>query len=839
MEQTNKSIWDEVLDKTDIVNVISEYISVTKQGKNFRACCPFHDEKTASFMINPQKNIFKCFGCGKGGNAIKFLEEYKHIKPLEALEILATKASMDISEYTNRFKSSETPLEIQRQYALYNDANTLFKYQRIMNKDKSLENFINARKLDDAIIQKFEIGLCDSKYDVYKRLKMQGYTDDELTQSGLFTIKDNHIYNFFVDRVTFPIKNEKGQVVGFSARDYKNQFSNKYLNSPESEIFIKSNTLFNYSNAQATIDKTNEVYLVEGQFDAIALTKANVNNVVALMGTSLSKEHLHLLKNKTINLFFDNDNAGKNATIKNASIILENAKLLNLKVNVISNNTQFKDADELYNNDLLTETLQNKQDIVKFVEINLIANANALPIDEKSEKYQQAFSLYAKLDDAKKIFFKKQMIKDKYLDAKEFETLERQYNKFVNKLTPNQSNQIKERELNMPRTTKKVEINETKLKKETTKYESKNVKSIAFADENGVKQGIEKFYEDNERKILFAELPYIDGKINGQAIYYENGKPISKTTYKNGVIDGLAQTFYENGKLKTESILKNNHLNGIKKNYTDDGILVSETNFKNDLKVGKETLFYADGKIKEEVIYGDNCVMLSQTKYSKKGEITSSWKAETEPKDVASNVPVANETNASEAKPNEAKVDGNLVKEMPKQELTNLLQSKTKTPLLKKFQDGLKITAKGIANLATAGVLFAIGGLPAIAAFALIKFLSAKTNKEKVINPSQNSELALNNLATAEYNKEQQALVKNISEIKEEIKANNTQSTKQIENLTNTLENLKENVNEKVFKSANYKGKAYDIKEINRVKPKVVAQLSNTNEQNQNNTLKH
>lgn len=832
MEQTNKNIWDEVLSKTDIVSIISEYISVTKQGKNFRACCPFHDEKTASFMINPQKNIFKCFGCGKGGNAIKFIEEYKHVKPLEALEILANKASMDISEYANQFKPNETPLEIQRQYALYNDASTLFEYQLIINEDKNVDSFINARKLDKANIKKFNIGLCNSKYDAYNHLKSKGYTDDELTKSGLFTIKDNHIYNFFGDRITFPIKNEKGQVIGFSARDYKNQFSNKYLNSPESEIFLKSNTLFNYSNAQTTIDKTNEVYLVEGQFDAIALSKANINNVVALMGTSLSKEHLHLLKNKTINLFFDNDNAGKNAAIKNASIILENAKLLNLKVNVISNNTQFKDADELYNNNLLTQTLENKQDIVKFIETDLIANANALSIDEKNERYQQAFNLYAKLDNAKKIFFKQQIIKDKYLDIDEFAILEKQYNKNI-KTTLNTKN---ERGIeDMPKVTKnqtKID-NEPKLTKETIKYESGNVKSIAWVDENGIKQGIEKFYEDNkEKKILLAELPYENGKINGQAIYYENSKPISKTTYKNGVIDGLVQTFYENGTLKSESLFKNSHLNGISKRYTDDGILVSETNFKDDLKVGKEVLFYGNGKIKEEILHDEDCKILNLTRYSKKGEVISTWQPE----------PILEPTNktASETiKQDESKIDGNIVKEMSKQELTNILQSKSKTPLLERFQNGLKVAAKGIANLAISGVLFAIGGLPAIAAFTLIKFFSAKTNKEKVTNPNQNTELALNNLATAEYNKEQQALAKNISEIKEELKANKTQSTKQIENLTNAVENLKENVNKKLLKPVNYKGKAYDIKEINKVKPKVVAQLSNANAQNQNETLKH
>ena len=430
MNQEN--IWDIVLSKTDIINIISEYVPLSKQGKNFKACCPFHGEKTPSFIVSPDKQIFKCFGCDKSGNALKFLELYKNISSLEALKLLAQKANIDIGEYLNSHKNNHKNQEEIKIIDVLSDANKFFQYQLLTSNNLELKNFLNKRNLDRKIIKDFEIGYAPKNISIFQYLKDRKHNDYEINSSSLIS-QNIPEANFFNDRLTFPIKDKDGNVVGFSARIMNSNDSNnvKYLNSYETTVFKKNEILFNYYNCKEIINKTREVYIVEGQFDAIALHKINFKNVVATMGTTLSIKHLNLLKNLKLNLFFDNDEAGKKATLKNLKSILYFKNNLNLNVSFIINNLN-KDADEIFNLDngeTLNKLVNNKLDLSEWLISEFLDKNNfkSLSNDKKINILKSMFEYAYYLDSLMFQMFKSKIISEKYIDENLFTSLENEY----------------------------------------------------------------------------------------------------------------------------------------------------------------------------------------------------------------------------------------------------------------------------------------------------------------------------------------------------------------------------------------------------------------------------
>ena len=429
---SQENIWDIVLSKTDIINIISEYVPLSKQGKNFKACCPFHGEKTPSFIVSPDKQIFKCFGCDKSGNALKFLELYKNISSLEALKLLAQKANVDISAYLNSHKNNHKNQEEIKIIDVLSDANKFFQYQLLTSNNLELKNFLNKRNLDRKIIKDFEIGYAPKNISIFQYLKDRKHNDYEINSSSLIS-QNIPEANFFNDRLTFPIKDKDGNVVGFSARIMNSNDSNnvKYLNSYETTVFKKNEILFNYYNCKEIINKTKEIYIVEGQFDAIALHKINFKNVVATMGTSLSIKHLNLLKNLKLNLFFDNDEAGKKATFKNLKNILYFKNNLNLNVSFIINNLN-KDADEIFNLDngqTLTKLVNNKLDLSEWLISEFLDKNNfkSLSNDKKINILKSMFEYAYYLDSLMFQMFKSKIISEKYIDENLFTSLEKEY----------------------------------------------------------------------------------------------------------------------------------------------------------------------------------------------------------------------------------------------------------------------------------------------------------------------------------------------------------------------------------------------------------------------------
>ncbi|WP_373438398.1 DNA primase [Metamycoplasma equirhinis] len=448
MEQDN--IWDIVISKTDIIDVIGEHVALSKKGKNFVACCPFHSERTPSFVVSPDKGIFTCFGCGKSGNSLKFIEYYKNISPIEALKELAKKNNIDISKYINIQNFNEHTLEQEKILGINKDALDFFQYEMLICKEKKLLDFLNKRFLSRELIKEFEIGYANESKSIYNYLIEKKHEIFEIANSSL--VSSNGEKNFFNNRLIFPLKDGYGNIVGFSGRDITSQNDPKYLNSSDTIVFKKQEIMFNYFHAKNEIIRQNEVYLVEGQFDVIAMYKVGIKNAIAIMGTSLSISHLQNLKGCKINLFFDNDSAGKKATRKNLHAILQHTAELKL-IPYFVLNTLSKDADEIFNIDdgkTLKSIVENKVDLLTYLlkEFEIIwRNDNIFEVD-KLKKYKELFAFVYYLDPQLRY-----VLKNRLLEAKIFSI--ESYSNFEKYIKP-----ISERHTNFARRNKKQNQNQ-------------------------------------------------------------------------------------------------------------------------------------------------------------------------------------------------------------------------------------------------------------------------------------------------------------------------------------------------------------------------------------------
>ncbi|AWX42797.1 DNA primase [Metamycoplasma cloacale] len=417
----NINIWEKVLQQTDIVSIIGEYLPLKKRGNDYWTNCPFHGEKTPSFSVNAKRQIFKCFGCSKGGNALKFIELYENVSAIDALKKLAQKVNIDISPYIKTHTSNNQYTQEQTQlFDLNKDLSDFYQYQIIANKSLQLKEFIDKRNLTRELIKEFEIGFADENQSVYNYLKSKNFSDELIMNSSVVA---NAKQNFFNNRLIFPIKNKFGDVIAFSGRDINSTTEVKYLNSAETIVFKKSEILFNYYKAKNFIEQTNEVILVEGQFDCIALFKIGIKNAVALMGTAFTESHLKLLRNCNIYLFLDNDKAGIAATLKNLKIILYYSNSYNITPRFIINNFK-KDPDELFNIDngkTLKEIIDQKTDLTTFLATKYFIDANYSSLEVKNKYMIQLFEFIYYLDDTLKISFKNLVLQNNWLSESEYE----------------------------------------------------------------------------------------------------------------------------------------------------------------------------------------------------------------------------------------------------------------------------------------------------------------------------------------------------------------------------------------------------------------------------------
>lgn len=316
----NNSV-QEIKDRLKIEDVVSQYAQLKKTGRSFKALCPFHNEKTPSFVVSPERQIAYCFGCNKGGDIFAFVQEMEGIEFVDALKMLAEKAGVELEEYKSHNSRPKATGDVKDQlYKVYEVATAFFEQQlKESESGKKVRAYLHRRGLTDESIQKFQVGYApDSFEETYMYLLGKGFTKNLLVNSGLALAKETtveKIYDRFRGRLMFPIRDNVGRIVAFGGRALSKDQEPKYVNSPESAIYHKSNVLYGFFQAKPALKHKGEAVIAEGYFDVIAAHQAGIEHTVAPCGTALGSRQLRLLKPfaQTILLAFDNDNAGQEA----------------------------------------------------------------------------------------------------------------------------------------------------------------------------------------------------------------------------------------------------------------------------------------------------------------------------------------------------------------------------------------------------------------------------------------------------------------------------------------------------------------------------------------------
>ena len=375
----SKDLIESLLKEADIVTVISAFIPVTKKGRGYVAICPFHDDKNPSLSISKERQIFKCFVCGTGGNAISFVQKHLGISYQDAVRKVAEIVGFN----DERLEKERDQIKIdhikQPLFETINDLQTFYKYSLSTPEGKSAQEYLIKRNIDKDQIKKYGIGysIKDGQKTI-EYLQKKGHTLDKIKDIGIVSSRFNSDANS--GRLIFPLTDPNGQVVGFSARkiDPNDTESPKYVNSPDTKIFKKSLNLYNYDNAKNTARKDGYIYVLEGFMDVLALDKAGISSAVALMGTSLSTEQIELLRrlNCEIRLCLDGDNPGQRGMMK---IILQLNKA-GIPFRLVCNPKDLRDPDEILQESgalALKESMNNLVEPFQF-QLNYYENVEKL-----------------------------------------------------------------------------------------------------------------------------------------------------------------------------------------------------------------------------------------------------------------------------------------------------------------------------------------------------------------------------------------------------------------------------------------------------------------------------
>jgi len=328
-----ESTLEDILSRLDIVELISSYIPLKRAGRNYRASCPFHHEKTPSFMVSPQRQIYHCFGCGAGGNAFNFLMQYERLEFPEAVEILARKAGVALPEVQQQDEKSAS---LSTQLYKINEIAALY-YQSLLNSTSgfSAKLYLEKRDIKEDTIKLFKLGYAPDRWDMLmNHLRAQGFSLNLIEKAGLILPKEGGgYYDRFRNRLIFPILDVKSRILGFGARVWDNTLP-KYINSPETTIYTKGKHLYGLALSKEAVRESDSVVVVEGYLDFIMPYQQGLQNIVASLGTALTPEQARLLKRYTHNviILYDADKAGEMATLRNLDIFIEEG----LSVRVVS-----------------------------------------------------------------------------------------------------------------------------------------------------------------------------------------------------------------------------------------------------------------------------------------------------------------------------------------------------------------------------------------------------------------------------------------------------------------------------------------------------------------------
>lgn len=518
---------DLVKERTDIVSVIQRYVNLKQAGKNLTGLCPFHQEKTPSFNVSPQLQIYKCFGCGKTGDVITFVQEIEKIEFVQALEKLAHEAGIVL-------KQDRQPIPVAYQI---NKWAQLF-YQKTLNepKGKVALEYLKDRGITEKEIKAFGIGYSagDGSF-LTSLLKYKNFSRKILIESGLFIERNGDIKEKFNKRIVFPILNNSGKVIAFTARKLpNNEYGPKYLNSPESPIYHKRSTLYGFYQAKGSIKREDLCIILEGTTDVISMHKAGFTNTVAPLGTSLTEQQLELIKSysKNVLFIFDNDNAGQNALERSFRLATS------LGFTCFSLNTgKYKDIDEFIQNEpnKLSELINNRTDAFSYLLANKIEqqSPNSLAGITKIELYIK--SLINAVSDETELAF---------------------YNNKIRQLLP---------ELNMEERFIPAKQQKNNVKNETFSIEERYLGEL-FTDRSLLEKEItQDFFSDNLNREIFNLISQNKDK-DSKEIYESTTKELLKSRIEkilmhtsdnsnsNEIVERLTKQYLQN-EIKNRRIL--------------------------------------------------------------------------------------------------------------------------------------------------------------------------------------------------------------------------------------------------------------------------------------------
>ena len=374
-----------ILDAAEIVDVVGDFVTLKKRGANHMACCPFHNEKTPSFVVSPSKGIYKCFGCGKSGTAVGFIMEHESLSYTEALKYLARKYHIEVVE---KEETAEEIAKKQRNESLLlvsEFAGKFFQESLKTPEGQSIGyQYFKSRGLEDETIEKYGLGWAPvSRKALSDTARAAGYKEEFLTETGLsMKYDDGRLVDRFFDRVIFPIHSVSGRVIAFGGRTLKTDKSvAKYVNSPETEIYVKSRSLYGIWFAKNEISRQDKCILVEGYLDVLSMHQLGVKNVVASSGTSLTVEQIRLIRKFTNNvtIIYDGDGAGIKAALRGIGLVLKEG--LNVKVVLLP---EGQDPDDFARRHTLEEVqdhiARNEQDFIGFKTDLLLGEAGNDPV---------------------------------------------------------------------------------------------------------------------------------------------------------------------------------------------------------------------------------------------------------------------------------------------------------------------------------------------------------------------------------------------------------------------------------------------------------------------------
>ena len=398
---------DRIYAAADIVEVINDYVTLKKKGVNYQACCPFHNEKTPSFVVSPSKGLYKCFGCGKGGNAVSFVMEHENITYPEALKIVAKKYGIEVKE---REETEEDKVRNNNRESMFMLNSWVADYfvNTLHNTDEGisvgLSYFRQQRGFSESTIKKFGLGFCPSAGDKMSQDAMRaGYKEEFLLSTGLSLKResDGSLYDRFRERVMFPVHNVSGRIVAFGGRTLRTDKKvAKYQNSPESEIYSKKNEIYGLFFAKKSIQQQNYAIMVEGYTDVISMHQSGVENVVASSGTSLTTEQIRLLSRftKNITVMYDGDGAGQKASLRGIDMILKEG--LNVRVVLLPVEHDPDSFARSHSAEEVREYIkQNSKDFISYKAELLLSDAGNDPI-KRSEVIRDMVQSIAEIPDS-------------------------------------------------------------------------------------------------------------------------------------------------------------------------------------------------------------------------------------------------------------------------------------------------------------------------------------------------------------------------------------------------------------------------------------------------------